>query len=292
PAVSALYEPGSVLKAMTDDSALDASVVEPGWSYEDEGTITVDGLLISNWDGLPHGTTTLTKLLQYSLNVGAVHVAQEMGPDLFYSYLAAFGFGATTGVDLANEAEGLVKWPDATSDWYHGNLATNSFGQGIAATPLQVTAAMAAIANDGRLMRPHSVAAVIDSSGAIEPIRPQPVRQVVSANTARRVREMLAEVVSGRVTQAAIPGYSVGGKTGTSQIPTADGYEDEDTIASFGGFVPVQQPRLVILVKIDRPDSVRGGQAAAPVFKAVARVALEVLDIQPDQPIDLAGGQP
>jgi cell division protein FtsI/penicillin-binding protein 2 len=292
PVVAALYEPGSVLKAVTVSAAIDRGAVPIGWTYEDEGSISVNGMVIMNWDGLPHGTATLTDLLQQSLNVGAVRVAQALGPDRFYDALAAFGFGALTGVDLASESPGIVAWPDADETWFEGNLATNSFGQGIAATPLQMAAAMAAIANDGRLMRPYLVSEIVSADGQVRHIRPQPVRDVIAPETARRTRRMLADVVSGRVTQAAIPGYTVAGKTGTSQIPTEDGYEEHDTIASFVGMVPADDPRLVILVKVDRPDSVRGSDAAAPVFRTIARVTLETLGIPPDQPGALDGGAP
>jgi cell division protein FtsI/penicillin-binding protein 2 len=286
PAVSALYEPGSVMKAVTVAAALDRGAVPPGWTYHDEASIEVAGLEISNWDRAAHGTVTLTDLLRLSLNVGAVHVAQALGADRFYEALAEFGFGSATGVDLAEEAVGIVRWPDSEANWFEGYLATNSFGQGIATTPMQVVTAIAAIANEGLLMRPHLVSEVIAADGSVRRVRPQPVRQVISAQTAHQTIRMLEEVVSGKVEQANVPGYSVAGKTGTSEIPTADGYEKHATIASFVGIVPSSRPRLVILVKLDRPDSARGSEAAAPVFREIAQVALDVLEIPPDQPLD------
>jgi cell division protein FtsI (penicillin-binding protein 3) len=290
PAISAIYEPGSVLKAVTIAAALDAGVITPDSTYEDTGKVDVDGLPIENWDRLAHGTTTMTELLQFSLNVGAVHVAQTLGRDRFYAALAAFGLGTPTGVDLAGEIAGLVTWPTADATWTESTLATNSFGQGIAATPLQVISAIAALGNDGRLMHPHVVAAVTTGNGQLTPVAPQLVRQTVSPRAAGEAARMLEAVVSGHVTQAAVPGYSVAGKTGTSQIATPDGYEPHDTIASFAGFLPATEPRVAILVKIDRPDAVRGSEVAAPVFADVARAAVDILGIPPDRPIGSAAG--
>jgi cell division protein FtsI/penicillin-binding protein 2 len=290
PAISAHYEPGSVMKAMTMAAALESGVVTPDSTYEDTGTVQVEGLTIPNYDALPHGTTSMTQLLQHSLNVGAVHLAQLTGVERFYATLSAFGYGAPTQVDLSGEVAGIVHAPSTEDAWWPGHLAFNSFGQGISATPLQVAAAMAAIANDGWLMTPHIVAARIPPGGAPEPVAPRPVRQVVSATTAAAVRRMLGEVVSGRVTQAAVPGYSIGGKTGTSQIPVAGGYDDEGTVASFCGFLPVEAPRVVILVKVDRPHVPRGSDVAAPLFAEVARAAIRILDLPPDRPVAAAGG--
>ena len=287
PAVSAIYEPGSVLKAVTLVAALDAGVITPDSVYDDTGEVVVDGLNIENWDRLAHGPTGMIGLLQLSLNVGAVHVAQALGVERFYGALAAFGFGSPTGVDLAGEVPGLVAWP-GDGRWYPGQLATNSFGQGLAATPLQVAAAMAAIANDGRLMRPHIVAATIAPDGTRTPVAPEFVRQAVSPSAARAIRLMLSEVVSGKVTQAAVPGFSVGGKTGTSQIAVPGGYDPVGTIASFGGFLPVERPAIVIVVKIDRPDAVRGSEVAAPLFATVAGAAMRILGVAPDRPTTAA----
>lgn len=292
PAACALYEPGSVVKAFTMAAALDTGLVGVNSSYEDTGVVEMAGLTIANWDRLAHGQTSMTELLQHSLNVGAVHLAQGLGPSTFYSYLSAFGFGQVTGVGLAGEVAGIVHTPSAEPEWYEGNLATNSFGQGMAATPLQVAAAFGAIANDGLLVAPHIVAAQRMPNGQLEPVAPQPVRQVVAPATARAVREMLEDVVLGRVTKAALPGYSVGGKTGTSQIPVAGGYDHDGTIASFAGFLPVGTPRVVILVKIDRPSAPRGSDVAAPVFREVAKAVIATLDMPPDQPVDPAGLAP
>lgn len=280
-AIAEVYEPGSVVKPLTLAAAFQAGVVNERSTYVDTGSIEVAGITVTNWDHTPHGATDMTRLLQYSLNVGAVHVATALGAERFYAALADFGFGAPTGIELPGEEAGLVHWPDAP-DWYPGHLATNSFGQGLAATPLQVATAIAAIANDGVLMAPHVVSSVVLESGELRPVAPRAVRRVVSTRTAHAVRDLMTEVVAGRVTQAAVPGYSVAGKTGTSEIPHGDGYHPEDTIASFVGFLPANAPRIVVLVKIDRPRTSRGNDVAAPIFAEVARLAIQTLGIPPD----------
>lgn len=285
PAISKIYEPGSVVKAVTVASALDVGAIGPDMRYDDTGTIDVDGIAIANWDHLAHGSTTVTEMLERSLNVGAVHVAQALGSDRFYPALAAFGFGTLTGVDLDGEVAGLIRWPDRDPGWAPVYLATNSFGQGMSATPLQMAAAMGAIANDGVLMTPYVVAEVLRPGGETATVEPRPRRQVIGAETARTVRAMLLEVVDNHVTQAAIPGHAIAGKTGTSQIPTAGGYEDDATIASFCGFLPAADPKVVILAKVDRPKAVRGSEVAAPLFRDVAAAVIDALDLPPDRPM-------
>jgi cell division protein FtsI/penicillin-binding protein 2 len=260
-------------------------------SYQDEGTIDVAGIHISNWDRQAHGRTTLGRMLQLSLNVGAVHIAQQLGRERFYPALANFGFGAKSEVDLVGEVEGLIHWPHAEPAWWEGYLASNSFGQGMSATPLQVAVAMSAIAAEGNLMVPHILAEVIAPGSPPLPATPRVRRQVIAPSTARTVRELLVDVVDENVPHAAIPGYSVGGKTGTSQIPVPGGYDPEDTIASFCGFLPAGEPRVLILTKVDRPKGIRGSDVAAPLFRKVAEAAIAALDIPPDRPMVPAAGQ-
>lgn len=288
PASGASYEPGSVIKPLTVAAAIEVGAATPDSTYVDTGSIEVAGITVTNWDHTPHGPTTVTEMLQYSLNVGAVHVATALGAERFYAFLRDLGFGARTGVDLQGEAEGLVHWPDEPG-WYAGHLATNSFGQGMAATPIQVLTALSVIANDGRLVTPHVVAARRGPDGTIAPVAPAARGRVLSPATATAVRRMMVEVVGGRVTQAAIPGYSVAGKTGTSEIPVAGGYDPEDTIASFVGFVPGERPEVAILVKVDRPKTVRGSDAAAPIFREVALEAVRTLGIPPDAGPEIGG---
>ncbi|MCB0215614.1 MAG: penicillin-binding protein 2 [Caldilineae bacterium] len=292
PAVSASYEPGSVLKSVTLAAAIDAGAVTPDSHYQDEGTIEYEGLHIQNSDHLGHGWISMRDMMVNSLNVGAVWTAGQLGREPFYRALSDFGFGVPTGVDLAAEASGIVHWPAVEGeDWYAGNLATNSFGQGLSATPLQVAAAIAAIANDGRLMQPYVLAEALPAGRPGVPTQPRMVRQVIGAESAREVRQLMQAVVDDKATQAALPGYAVAGKTGTSQIPVPGGYDDTGTIASFAGFLPVDQPQVLILTKVDRPHAVRGSDVAAPLFREVAKAVVAALDIPPDRAQALGGGE-
>ncbi len=281
PAISVLYEPGSVVKVLTMAAGLQAGVITPDSTYEDEGTIEYGGVEISNWDRRAHGTTSMTRLLELSLNVGAVHIADALGRERFYNFMQRFGLGRLTGVDLAGEVAGILRTPD-DPNWYPADLATNSFGQGMATTPLQITVAIAALANDGILMRPYLVDRIMDGERVVRRTRPTAVRRVVSKAVAKAVRKMMISVVDNEVVKARVPGYTVAGKTATAQIPVEGGYDKHSTIASFIGFIPGDDPQLVVLVKLDRPNVHQGAEAAAPVFAEIAEELVQLFDIPPD----------
>jgi cell division protein FtsI/penicillin-binding protein 2 len=273
---------------MTMAAALESGAVDKDSSYSDPGYISYGGAYITNWDQSIKGTISMTQLLQHSLNVGAVHLADAMGAEDFYKGLHDFGFGSPTGIDAAGEIAGSIRTPDL-DDWTEADLATNSFGQGMASTPLQVASAMGVIASDGVLMKPRLVRARSYEDGTIVGVPPVPVRQVISPETARTVREMLREAVEGYTVLAVVPGFSAAGKTGTSQIAGPKGYEDEDTITSFVGFVPAMTPEILVYVKIDRPRHELAADAAAPVFRDIAEAAVTIRDITPDDPTSLPG---
>ncbi|RME49320.1 MAG: penicillin-binding protein 2 [Chloroflexi bacterium] len=281
PAIAVQYEPGSVVKVLTVAAGLDAGVIRPDSTYEDVGTIEYGGALISNWDHIAHGLTDMTKMLQLSLNLGAVHIADALGRDRFYEYMQAFGLGQPTGIDLAGENPGLLRTPEHHT-WYTADLATNSFGQGVATTPLQMAVAVAAIANGGTLMKPYVVDRIMDGDTVVRQTRPMPIRRVISQKTARETTDLMVSVVDGEVVQAILPGYSVAGKTGTAQIPTANGYDPHDAIASFVGFLPADDPQFVVMVKLDRPKPHRGAWTAAPLFREIAAELVQLLGTPPD----------
>jgi cell division protein FtsI (penicillin-binding protein 3) len=216
-AVSAIYEPGSVFKPLTLAAALEAGTITPESSYDDRGEIIVGGQKIMNSDRQAHGTTTMTELLAYSRNVGAAYVATTLGPTRFYEIMRRFGFGEITGVDLALESPGIMRVPGNTY-WHISDLGTNSYGQGISVTPLQVVAAYGALANDGLLMRPYIVAQMRNGD-QIETRSPTPVRQVVRAEVARQVTEMMADAVDLGLPNAVVPGYRMAGKSGRPASP-------------------------------------------------------------------------
>lgn len=270
PAVNTQYEPGSVLKIVTLAAALDSGAVRPQDTYVDSGQIEVGGALIRNWDGKAYGEQGLAGMMAHSLNVGAAWLAVKTGPDAFYRYVRAFGFGQPTGVDLEGEVGGTVHI-SGEPDWYDSYLGTNACGQGIAVTPMQMAAAVAAVANEGRLMRPYMVARQVRPDGSVVESRPVPRGQPISPQTARAVTEILAQAVKQELPQVAVPNCRIAGKTGTAQIPIPGGYDPRGTIASFVGFGPVEEPQVLILVRLDRPrTSPWASQTAAVLFQRVA----------------------
>lgn len=281
PAISKLYEPGSVLKAVTLSAALEEGVASLDTTYDDVGWIRVGPHTIWDWDRVAHGRVDMRTMMRLSLNVGAVKLGQMLGPERLYRHLRAFGFGAPTGIDLTGEVAGLIR-DHRQQGWSDLDLATNAFGQGMAGTPIQVVTAMGAIANGGKLMQPYVVQQLRQGDKVIKDTRPLTVRQVVSPQNIDDVQEALVGVVEHAV-RASVPGYTIGGKTGSSQIPTDKGYDEEMTIASFAGFGPVGDPRVVVLVKVDRPVHRQlGSEVAAPFFGTLARQVFDYLNIPPD----------
>lgn len=292
PAIGSIYPPGSVIKPFTLAAGIDAGLLSPGTTYDDVSPYRFGGIQVYNPDRMSHGVVTMQEMLQLSLNVGAAHVAGALGPERFDTAMAAFGFGAPTGIDLAGEVPGTIYGP-SDEGWSETFWALSSFGQGMAATPIQVASAMAVLANDGRRMVPHVVAARIGPGGVAQAIPPRMAAQVISPATARTMRGMLAEVVASKTTEAAVPGYEVAGKTGTSEVPSRFDPDENETIASFCGFLPASAPRAVICVKVDLPQvDTTGVHVAAPLFRAVAEAAVQTLDIAPRTGLALAGGQP
>lgn len=281
-AVTDVYEPGSVLKLLTTAAAVDQGLVTPESTYNDTGAAVIGTSVIRNWDYSANGVTTVQQILQRSLNTGAVWMSGLLGPDNFYRYETAFGLGQQTGIGLGGEPDGLVR-TNADPYWSPVDLATNAFGQGIAATPLQVITAIASLVNGGKLMRPYVVQEE-DTAEGRRTFSPVVVRQVVKEQTANTVADMMNQVVEGVPGHmAAIKGYHVGGKTGTTTGATlADGTVLDGTVASFVGFAPVGDPQFIMLVKLDYKEDRLGGEYAAPVFRALAPSILAYLGVQPD----------
>jgi cell division protein FtsI/penicillin-binding protein 2 len=282
-----MWEPGSIFKIITWGAGLDSGTVSPGTTFYDNGALEVGGRVIRNWDRQGHGLVTMTDGLVESLNTVASFISTTMGKDRFYTYLRRFGFGNLTGLDLASEGPGMVKLP-GDPNWFPSELGTNSFGQGIAVTPMQMITAVSAVANQGMMMKPYIVQQFIikDESGAqdrVVQVDPMVVRRTISQETAETLTSMLVEVIERGATKAQVPGYRIAGKTGTAQIPTAYGYEPEDTIASFVGFAPADNPQFIVLIKLERPQaSPWGSQTAAPTFRVLAERLFAYLQIPPD----------
>lgn len=274
PAVEGLYEPGSVFKVMTMAAGLDSGKVTPDMTYYDKGSLILNGRTIKNWDlekyG-PHGRVGMSEIIERSINTGAVFVQQQMGQDIFYNYLRKFGFEELTGVALPNELAGRLN--NLRTSFRDINFATASFGQGVAVTPLELIAAISAIANDGVLMRSYITAET----------KPEMVRRVVGARAADETTVMMVSAVKGaRV--AAIPNYNVAGKTGTALVPdfTRGGYTDE-VINTYVGFAPANDPAFAILIKIDKPAGAPlAGETVVPAFRELAHFILNYYNIPPD----------
>ena len=283
PAVSQQYEPGSVFKVLTVAAALDAGLVTPDTTYYDEGRIEVGGQVIVNASRQAYGEQTVAGILIESLNVGTAWLSTQLGANAFYRYLQAFGIGQLTEVDLAGEVSGQLWLPGDFEHWYDSNLGTNSFGQGLAVTPLQMIVAVATVANEGTRLRPHIVAQRIGPDGTVSTFQPVVEAQAITPHTAGVLTEMMVRVVEEGVTQARVEGYRIAGKTGTAQIPIPGGYDKEGTIVSFVGFGPVPDPELIILIKLDRPKtSSWGSETAARTFQRLAAQLFLVLGIPPD----------
>ncbi len=292
PAISEQYEPGSIFKIITMGAALDSGMIEPTTIFTDSGSYTIGDQVIFNSDRLGHGAVSATEALARSLNVVTAQISDAMGPEQFYRYLRQFGFGEATKVDLSGEINGVIKTP-SNQEWSRSDLGTNSFGQGLAVTPLQMVNSAAAIANHGKLMQPYVVAARV-AGGRVQLTQPAVVRQVITPESAEKLKEMMVEVVETSSVKAQVPGYRVAGKSGTAQIPLPDGsaYESDETIASFVGFAPADNPRFVLLVKMDRPDPTINqwaSQTAAPVFSRISQRLLDYMNVPPDTAI--ASGQ-
>lgn len=271
-AVAAAYEPGSTFKAVTMSGALEDDLVEPETPFSLAPTIRVADRVIR--ESHPRGPVVLSaaEILAQSSNVGSVTIGLELGARRFDQWVRRFGYGRPTGIDLPGEATGIVPRPSRYSGSSMGNLP---IGQGLSATPIQMAAAYAGIANGGVVRRPHVVA------GA-----PAPARRVVSERTARRVSRMLEGVLGpgGTAQEARVPGYRLAGKTGTAQKPDAfGGYSKTKYVASFIGYAPAREPRLLVAVAVDEPrGKIYGGAVAAPAFEKIVSFALPYLRIPPD----------
>ena len=286
-AVTDAYEPGSTNKVITAAAAIQERAIPLGTRLTVPWTMPVGDYIIHDSQSHAPMQMTLGDIVAESSNIGAVMVADRLGAPALATYLARFGLGRATGVGFPGESNGIILPLD---QWNDTILATTAYGQGIAATPLQMVSVYSTIANDGRWVQPKLVRGTIGPDGSLEPNEAAPTRRVVSAETARMVTRMLAYAVQdGTGTNAQIPGYQVAGKTGTARIPTGDGsgYLEGQYIASFIGYLPAGDPEVVVAAILDRPAAVYGGLAAAPLFKRVALAAIARLGIAPADRVPL-----
>lgn len=282
PVVSNLFEPGSTFKVLIMAAGIDAKAVGPDSRCSIcSKEIEIGEYSIKTWNNKYFPNTTMTDVIIHSDNTGMVYVGQKLGSNKLLSYIKDFGIGELTGVDLQGEIIGGVK--DDTQ-WYPIDLATLTFGQGISVTPIQLITAINSIANDGLLVTPYVVSQILSDSDTKIDIKPKIRRRVVSDTTASVVKEMMVLAVEkGEAKWTRINNYKIAGKTGTAQIPVAGHYDPNQTIASFIGFFPADDPKVTMLIVLDRPKArIFGSETAAPIFFNIARELINYYNIPPD----------
>lgn len=279
PTISQTYEPGSTFKVLVMAAALNEGAVKPDTKCDIcGGPVEIGKYLIRTWDGKYRGEVSIRDTIIHSDNTGMVFAGQKLGAEKLAQYLGKFGIGKATGIDLQEEAA-----PSLREKWGEIDVATASFGQGIAVTTMQMLRAVGAIANGGVITTPHVARSILDKDNERK-IEVRPSERVISVRTAEEITEMMAAaVVEGEAKFAAPKGYKIAGKTGTAQIPVAGHYDSEKTIASFVGFAPAQNPKFVMIVKLREPTSSPwGSETAAPLWFAIAKKLLLYWGIAPD----------
>lgn len=280
PVVSSSFEPGSIFKVIVMASALDSKSIDPFERCTScGGPKKIADYSIKTWNEKYYPNSTMTEVLVHSDNVGMVYVMEKLGRDRLYDYLGKFGFGEKTNIDLQGEAVPLIRQKNL---WSEVDLATASFGQGIAVTPIQMLRAVAAIANKGILVQPRVVKSIIEDNKTIE-ILPGQEKKVILPDSADQIKEMMIRAVEDGEAKWARPrGYKIAGKTGTAQIPVAGHYDPNKTIASFVGFAPADDPKFVMLVTLTEPKSSPwGSETAAPLWFNIAKDIFTLWDIKP-----------
>lgn len=280
PAVADTYEPGSTFKLVTMASALDALVIDPSTKCTVcDGPRPIGGYEISTWNKKYYPNSTMTEVIQHSDNVGMTFVAEKLGLENFIDYIDKFGFGKKTQIDLQEEASGVIR---PVQEWKEIDLATASFGQGIAVTPLQMIQAVQTIANGGKRVPPKIVEKIV-SDNKEKVVASEKETQVISQRAAAQMTEMMVNAVEFGEAKAFVPkGYRIAGKTGTAQIPVAGHYDPNKTIASFVGFAPADKPKFVMLVRFTEPtSSIFGSETAAPTFFSIAKELFNYWGISP-----------
>lgn len=288
PAIQSLFEPGSVFKPLTMAGAIDAGALKPETTYEDKGVVRIGGYKVLNYDERIWGTRSMTEVLEFSINTGAVFAQQQLGNEKFLQLLERFGMFYPTGIDLAGETYSSNQ---ELKKGYDINFATASFGQGIEITPIQLMRAYSAIPNKGIMAKPYMVEKLMKEEVEYA-TKPEFSLPVISPKTADLVTQMMVNVVEkGFSKRAKIPGYYLAGKTGTAQVAWSalgvdkSGYSDK-TVQSFMGFAPAYDPRFLILVKLNNPQAKTAEYSAMPLFRELAKYIIDYLEIPPDYDIE------
>ena len=285
PLVESAYEMGSIIKPLTMATALDFGAITADYKYDDTGTMILNGKKISNHDNLVRGMTSMQDLLGYSLNIGAAKIALKVGKDAFASYFFSFGFGTKTGIDLPNESSGIVGNLKTAKDV---EIATASFGQGIAVSPIAVAKALSILANGGYIIRPHLVKEIHYNDGTIEKVSINNKNRVLKKQTTDEVTEMLVKVVDNSLLKGAIKNdrYSIAAKTGTAQIsdPVKGGYYPDRYLHSFFGYFPAYNPKyLVFFFQVYPKGTEYASDTLTEPFNQMTKFLINYYNIAPDR---------
>lgn len=276
------YEPGSTFKLITTSIALDTGVTNLSKTYTCTASIKVADRVLKCWNyPNPHGLQTLKEAVAHSCNTTMVRLIQSIGQPAYYEGLDSFGITAKTGIDYPGESSNIIY---SSGDVGPVELATMSYGQGISVTPISLITAVSSIANGGYVMQPHFMKEILDPEGnVVEKFEPTVKGVSISSQTAQEMLEIMQYVVdSGGAGNTKIPGYKIGGKTGTASKPTVGGYSETDYFSSFIGVCPVDDPKFVVLVLTDTPrGKIYGSQVAAPCARAIIEETLQYYNIQP-----------
>lgn len=269
PALSTVYEPGSIFKPLIMAAGLNEKAILPEDVYDEKGPINIGQHVIKTWNDKYEGKINMTRILEKSSNVGMVYVGEKIGKKKLYSYLKKYGIGEKTGIDLQGETAGFLK---AESQWHPIDYLTVTFGQGVVVTQMQMIRAFASIINGGYIMEPHAVRA-FRAGNKEQTVKAKKLRRVISAVTSNQIKKMLESVIeNGDAQWTRIKGYRIGGKTGTAQIPIEGQYDPNKTIASFIGFAPIETPKFILSITLKEPTSSPwGSETAAPLFFDLAK---------------------
>lgn len=285
PLVENVYEFGSTIKALTVAAGLDAGVITPQSTYYDGGQIQLDGFTIKNYDGRGRGTVSMQEVLNQSLNTGVSHIVQLMGRDKFRNYFLSYKLGSETGIDLPNEAHGLVNNLQSPREVEY---ATASFGQGIAMTPIETTRALATLANGGLLVTPHLVKRIEYHDGEVKEVRYPEGERVLSEAASEEISRMLVTVVDDALKggTVALPHHTIGAKTGTAQIPDPvhGGYYEDKYLHSFFGYFPAFDPKFIIFMYTVEPQGVKyASETLTEPFMEITKFLINYYSIPPDR---------
>lgn len=286
PALSNVYEPGSTFKTLVMAAGIDSGKVKPDTvCTECSGPVQIGEYSIKTWNNQYRPNLTMTDVIVHSDNTGMVFVGKKMGQSLLLDYFKRFGIGETTGVDLQGEISGYLRPENA---WYPIDMATTTFGQGINVTPLELLNAVNSLASGGNLMKPYIVSKIETEDGRKIEMSPHIRKRTVSEATSKAITQMMVQAVEkGEAQWVKIKGYDVAGKTGTAQIPVAGHYDPNQTVASFVGYFPAKDPKVSMLVLVNKPKtSIYGAETAAPIFFSIARDLINYYNIPPDRGVN------